>query len=76
MTIESTALEAMSRVMDLEQQSIGQQAVHAAEVDTWRIMFSESLTMIHAQALELDSVRAQLSALRDELRRYTLRVVS
>lgn len=71
MTIESTALEAMSRVLLLEEELTVQHALRESETNTWRQMFSQSLTMIHAQSLELDGVREQLSALRDEIRRYT-----
>lgn len=70
MTIESTALEAMWDT--LHENLCVEQSVRAAEQDVWRSMVAESMTMIHAQSLELDSVRAQLSALRDEIRRYTL----
>lgn len=71
MTIEATALEAMSRVLLLEDERLVDIEVHRAEHDVWRLMVGEAMTMIHAQSRELDSVRAQLSALRDEIRRYT-----
>lgn len=69
MTTQTTALEAMWDT--LHENLIVEQALASAERDVWQAMVAESMTMIHAQSLELDSVRAQLSALRDEIRRYT-----